>query len=177
MHSLKAQESLSPEDREALQIHPIHGQTLAAFVARLKPVGETIRGHHERWDGQGYPDRLEGEMIPWTARLLAVAVYFVESGLPRAGATEAVLARSGTWFDPEAVRLLLRVMPNIDVPKMAREVMLDELQPGMSLARGLYSSTGVLLFPQEQQLSESTISKIRHHHMQSTFTQRLLVYG
>lgn len=177
MHSLKAQESLSAEDREALQIHPIHGQTLAAFVAKLQPVGETIRGHHERWDGQGYPDRLEGEMIPWTARLLAVAVYFVESGLPRAGATEAVLARSGTWFDPEAVRLLLRVMPNIDVPKMAREVMLDELKPGMSLARGLYSSAGVLLFPEEQQLSESTISKIRHHHMQSTFTQRLLVYG
>ena len=47
----------------------------------------------------------------------------------------------------------------------------------MSLARGLYSSTGVLLVPEEQRLNESTISKIKKHHMLSTFTQRLLVYG
>ena len=177
LYAVKAHETLTEEERQALHIHPVHGQSLAAFVAKLKPVGETIRGHHERWDGQGYPDNLEGEMIPWTARCLAVAVYFVESGLPRGQAAEAVLGRSGTWFDPEAVRLLLRVMPGLDMPRCAREVMLDELQPGMSLARGLYSSTGVLLVPEEQRLSESTISKIKKHHMLSTFTQRLLVYG
>ncbi len=177
LNAVKLYDQLNEEERQALHIHPVHGQSLAAFVAKLKPVGETIRGHHERWDGKGYPDGLEGEMIPWTARCLAVAVYFVETGLPRSQAAEAILAKAGTWFDPEAVRLLLRVMPGLDVPKLAREVMLDELQPGMSLACGLYSSTGVLLFPEEQRLSEGTISKIRKHHMLSTFTQRLLVYG
>ena len=133
LYAVKAQEGLTEEERQALHIHPVHGQSLAAFVAKLKPVGETIRGHHERWDGEGYPDGLEGEMIPWTARCLAVAVYFVESGLPRGEAAEAVLAKSGTWFDPEAVRLLLRVMPGLDMPRCAREVMLDETPAGHEL--------------------------------------------
>ncbi len=177
MHSPKMQATLTEEERQALHIHPVHGQSLAAFVARLKPVGETIRGHHERWDGKGYPDGLAGEMIPWTARCLAVAVYFVETGLPPDQAAAAVLERSGSWFDPEAVRLIVRVMSGLAIPKMAREVLLDELKPGMSLARGLYSSAGVLLFPEEQRLNDALISKIQKHHMLNTITQRLLVYG
>ena len=177
MHSPKMQSMLTEEEKQALYIHPVHGQSLAAFVARLKPVGETIRGHHERWDGKGYPDGLAGEMIPWTARLLAVAVYFVETGLPPDQAASAVLERSGSAFDPEAVRLILRVMQGLAVPKLAREVMLDELEPGMALARGLYTSTGVLLFPEEQRLNDALISKIKKHHMLNTITQRLLVYG
>ena len=177
MHSPKMQATLTEEERQALYIHPVHGQSLAAFVARLKPVGETIRGHHERWDGRGYPDGLAGEMIPWTARCLAVAVYYVETGLPPDQAAAAVLERSGSWFDPEAVRLIVRVMSGLTVPKLAREVLLDELKPGMSLARGLYSSGGVLLFPEEQRLNDALISKIQKHHMINSITQRLLVYG
>lgn len=177
MHSPKMQATLTDEERQALYIHPVHGQSLAAFVARLKPVGETIRGHHERWDGQGYPDELAGEMIPWTARCLAVAVYYVETGLPPEQAAAAVLERSGSWFDPEAVRLIVRVMSGLTVPKLAREVLLDELKPGMLLARGLYSSGGVLLFPEEQRLNDALISKIQKHHMINSITQRLLVYG
>ena len=177
MHSVKMQSMLTEEEKQALYIHPVHGQSLAAFVARLKPVGETIRGHHERWDGKGYPDGLAGEMIPWTARLLAVAVFFVETGLPPDQAASAVLERSGSTFDPEAVRLILRVMQGLSVPKLAREVMLDELEPGMALARGLYSSTGVLLFPEEQRLNDSLISQIKQPPMITQITQRLLVDG
>ena len=177
LHAHGARGTLTEDEEQALHTHPIHGQSLAAFVARLEPVGETIRGHHERWDGKGYPDGLAGEMIPWTARCLAVAVYFVECGLSPQEAGEAVLARSGTWFDPEAVRLLLRVAPGLPVPRMAREVMLDELVAGMTLAHSLYSSTGVLIFPEEQRLNDALISKLQKHSMLNTITQRLLVYG
>lgn len=177
MQAPRMPEVLTEEEQQALHGHPALGQSLAGFVARLRPVGETIRAHHERWDGSGYPDGLAGEMIPWTARCLAVAVGFVETGLPREEAIEAVRARSGSWFDPEAVRLLLRVMPGLSVPRMAREVMLGELVPGMSLAYGLYSASGVLLFPENQRLDDTLISKIRKHHMLNTITQRLLVYG
>ena len=177
MQPPRMSEALTEEERQALHIHPVHGQTLAAFVARLRPVGETIRTHHERWDGSGYPDGLAGEMIPWTGRCLAVAVAFVETGWPRDKAIEFVHARSGSWFDPEAVRLLLRVTPGLSTPRMAREVMLGELEPGMSLANGLYSSAGVLLFPEDQRLNDTLISKIHKHHMLNTITQRLLVYG
>src|SRR5438477_3065244 len=59
--------------------HPILGQELAGFVHHLADVGVVIRSHHERFDGQGYPDHLSGDEIPWLARLLAVVAHFAES--------------------------------------------------------------------------------------------------
>ena len=69
-------EMLSDEEQAIIQLHPALGQDLASFGADLEAVGATIRAHHERFDGQGYPDQLSGEQIPWLARLLAVAVAF-----------------------------------------------------------------------------------------------------
>jgi hypothetical protein len=140
-------------------------------------VGETIRCHHERFDGSGYPDGLAGEMIPWTARCLAVAVWFVESGLPKEQAIELVLAESGRALDPEAVRLFLKVTHLLQLPRQVREVLLDELSPGMVLASGLYSPHGLLLVGEGQTLSSNTISKIRNHNQVSPISQRLLVYS
>jgi len=49
-------EDSPPEMKTIFQNHTIHGQTLASFVDLLKPVGDTIRAHHERFDGKGFPD-------------------------------------------------------------------------------------------------------------------------
>src|SRR5262249_28731419 len=76
-------EQLTERERAMLHNHPVYGQTLAALVDARSDVGECIRAHHERFDGRGYPDGLAGDSIPWTARCLAVAVGFVESGLTR----------------------------------------------------------------------------------------------
>ena len=83
----------------ALLDHPIYPQTLATFVDSRPALGETIRAHHERFDGRGYPDGIAGKNIPWTARCLAVAVDFVESGLPKQAALDAILAGSGQAYE------------------------------------------------------------------------------
>jgi response regulator RpfG family c-di-GMP phosphodiesterase len=170
-------ERLSEPDRLTLNSHPIYSQTLASHVDPRPEVGETIRAHHERFDGQGFPDRLAGPAIPWTARCLAVAVWFVESGLPKDQAIELVLAQSGTALDPEAVRLFLKVTHLLQLPRQVREVMLEELQPGMILANGLYSPHGLLLVGEGQTLNPATISKIRNHNLMNPISQRLLVYS
>lgn len=54
---------LPPELKNVVENHTIQSQALASFVDSLKPVGETIRAHHERYDGTGFPDGLAGEMI------------------------------------------------------------------------------------------------------------------
>ena len=113
-----------------LRHHPIYSQTLAALVDPRTDVGETIRAHHECFDGGGYPDGLAGQAIPWTARCLAVAVGFVESGQPKQAAIEAILAESGRGYDPEAVRLFLKVTHMINLPRQVTEILLEELQPG-----------------------------------------------
>ena len=169
-------DQLTERERNMLHNHPIYGQTLAAFVDSRPEVGEVIRAHHERYDGRGYPDGLAGEAIPWPARCLAVAVGFVESGLSKSAAIDAVLAKSGSEYDPEAVRLFLKVSNLVQLPKQVREIMLHELEPGMVLANGIYSPHGLLLIGEGQALSPGTIAKIRSHNQVTPISQRLLVY-
>ena len=169
-------EQLTERERGMMHSHPIYGQTLAALVDGRAEVGEVIRAHHERYDGRGYPDGLAGDAIPWAARCLSVAVGFVESGLSKSAAIDAILAKSGTEFDPEAVRLFLKVSNLVQLPKQVREILLHELEPGMILANGIYSPHGLLLIGEGQALSPGTISKIRSHNQATPISQRLLVY-
>ena len=142
----------------------------------LKPVGETIRAHHEQFDGTGFPDGLAGEMIPWTARCLAVVVFYVTCGLPHEEAVDRVLELSGTAFDPDATRLFLRCAEATPLPRLVKEVMVDELTVGMQLASGIYSPTGVLLVADGYHLDESTIHKIKNYNLSSLLHRQLLVF-
>jgi HD-GYP domain-containing protein (c-di-GMP phosphodiesterase class II) len=67
---------LSPKEFEQIKRHVIVGSEILAPLPQLGPVGAFVRGHHERWDGQGYPDALAGEAIPWGARLIGAAEIY-----------------------------------------------------------------------------------------------------
>ncbi len=167
---------LTERERATLHHHPVYSQTLAALVDSRTDVGETIRAHHEHFDGTGYPDGIAGRNIPWPARCLAVAVGFVESGQPKQAAIDTILAKSGSAYDPEAVRLFLKVTHLVHLPRQVREIMLEELEPGMVLASGIYSPHGLLLIGEGQALGPATIAKIRNHNQITPINQRLLVY-
>lgn len=169
-------DQLTPRERHVIHSHPVYSQTLAAYIDARPAVGETVRAHHERFDGGGFPDGVAGQAIPWPARCLAVAVWFVESGLSKNEAIEHVVAQSGHALDPEAVRLFLKVTHLLQLPRQVREVMLDDLLPGMVLANGIYSPHGLLLVGEGQALSAGTIGKIRNHNLASPISQRLFVY-
>lgn len=64
--------SLTPDEREIMEAHPESGERICQNLKSLKNVLPIIRHHHERYDGTGYPDGLEGEDIPFTARILQV---------------------------------------------------------------------------------------------------------
>jgi len=168
-------EELTERERAMLHNHPVYSQTLASLVDDRSGVGEVIRAHHERFDGLGYPDGLAGDAIPWPARCLSVAVGYVESGLPKAAAIDLILSESGKSYDPEAVRLFLKVTNLAQLPRQVREITLHELEPGMVLANGIYSPHGLLLIGEGQELSPGTIAKIRSHNQVTPISQRLLV--
>jgi response regulator RpfG family c-di-GMP phosphodiesterase len=172
----EAPESLSEAEWTLIHQHPILGQELAQFVNHLDAVGPTIRGHHERFDGTGYPDRLRGAGIPWLARLLAVAVAHAESNLGPKLATEMISQGSGTAFDPEAVRIFLGTAPKAVVPGKQRVVPLSDLRPGMVLAEGIYSENGMLLIPDGQRLTAPYIAKLLNYNRINPISQSLLVY-
>jgi response regulator RpfG family c-di-GMP phosphodiesterase len=167
---------LKQEELNVLQSHPILGQDLVKFGHHLEEVGVIIRAHHERFDGRGFPDQLKGEEIPWLARLLAVAVGYAESNLDEVSAIEGIRLGAGHEYDPEAVRAFLRAISKASVSRKEREILIAELQPGMVLAKGIYTPNGLLLVPEGQPLNEDAIGKILNHNRTNPIIQSLLVY-
>ena len=95
--------------------HPVTGERIIANVTRLAYLRPGIRGHHERFDGKGYPDGLSGESIPQIARILAVAdacdammsVRRYRSALCEARIEEIFREGAGTQWDPRIVQHFL----------------------------------------------------------------------
>ena len=174
--SLNDPQSLNEQEKTLLHHYPVYGQTLAGFVGALEEVGHSIRSHRERFDGQGFPDGYGREMIPAPARHLAVAVGFVECVLPKDQALEYIIRESGKSFHPEAVRLFMKSSNLINLPKKVLELTLAELEPGMILAKGIYSPSGLLLIPEERRLTQGIIKKIKEHDFANPITQRLMVF-
>jgi len=170
-------DSLNAAENALVQQHPILGEELAGFAHPLMGVRAVIRAHHERFDGKGYPDQLVGDKIPWLGRLLAVAVAYAESQQDGAATVEMIKQSRSKAFDPEAVRAFLRCLPQASVPTRRREVLLAELKPGMVLARGIYTSNGLLLVPDGQRLTETFINKLNNHNRIDPISQSLLVYS
>ena len=102
---------------EIIKGHPDIGARMVEPLWCLRRVAQGIRHHHERYDGGGYPDGLEGEEIPLASRIVAAADAYdvMVRGRPYASArppTEAVgelMGGAGTQFDARVVAALVRV--------------------------------------------------------------------
>lgn len=70
---LTKNEDLTFEEYEKIKAHPEVSYKICEGLKTLKKVLEAIKYHHERWDGRGYPERLQGKEIPAEARIMAVA--------------------------------------------------------------------------------------------------------
>jgi putative nucleotidyltransferase with HDIG domain len=68
--------TLTDPDWRTIRRHPTIGADLLRDVGQYGPIAEIVRAHHERWDGRGYPDGLEGEEIPLIARIVSVAEVY-----------------------------------------------------------------------------------------------------
>ena len=104
-------EPLDDEERRAIERHPVLGCDILQGIEFLGDAKAVVRSHHERWDGEGYPDGLAGEEIPLAARVFAVADTLdalttdrpYRRGQPLSTAREVIAAASGTQFDPAVV--------------------------------------------------------------------------
>ncbi|MEY4916518.1 MAG: Cyclic di-GMP phosphodiesterase response regulator RpfG [Verrucomicrobiota bacterium] len=168
--------SLPDAERALIEQHPILGQELAQFVSQLDQVGHIIRAHHERHDGQGYPDQRSGENIPWLARLLAVPAAFAAYNVSDDEAIERIKVGMDQAFDREAVRIFLEAQAVAAVPRRERQVILKELRPGMVLASGIYTPNGLLLVSEGKMLNATYIEKVLNYHRFQPIVQTLTVY-
>jgi response regulator RpfG family c-di-GMP phosphodiesterase len=104
---------LNEGEKRLMRTHTLLGEQMLGGVAFLRGEGlRIVRSHHERWDGDGYPDELSGTDIPLAARIFAVADALdamtsdrpYRSALSWRAAGKEVVAQSGAQFDPGVVR-------------------------------------------------------------------------
>lgn len=113
--------ALSAADWACMREHPALGEKLVREIPELELSADTIRHHHERWDGSGYPDRLAGNAIPLEARLLAIVDTYetiragrkYRAGRSREAALDEVTAGIGRQFDPTMVELFLGIPSHV----------------------------------------------------------------
>jgi diguanylate cyclase (GGDEF)-like protein len=106
---------LTQEDWEVIRRHPVDGAELVLRVTSLRRVAAAVRSSHERWDGRGYPDGLQGGDIPLAARIVAACDAFeamtsdrpYRPALSHAVALAELEAYAGSQFDPAVVEALV----------------------------------------------------------------------
>lgn len=121
---------LTDEEYEIMKTHTVAGKRIMENAIStvkgdnyLKEARNMAAYHHERWDGKGYPEGIHGEVIPLSARIMAVADVFDALTSPRvykpAFPLEKALAileeGRGTQFDPKCIEVFMEALPEVKV--------------------------------------------------------------
>jgi diguanylate cyclase (GGDEF)-like protein/putative nucleotidyltransferase with HDIG domain len=114
-HILSKPGRLTPDEFEKMKIHPIVGADIIERANFPYPVAPIVRSHHERWNGEGYPDGIRGTAIPIGARILSAVDCFdalssdrqYRRALPPEEAIAFVRKEAGHSFDPDVVAVLV----------------------------------------------------------------------
>ncbi|MBF7097878.1 PAS domain S-box protein [Alkalibacter sp. M17DMB] len=109
---------LTFEEFEIIKRHPQTGYQILKTVDEYASMAESVLHHHERWDGNGYPEGLKGEKIPLVSRIIAVADVYeamtanrpYQKTKTKKEAINELMRCAGTQFDPEIVDVFVQLM-------------------------------------------------------------------
>ena len=115
---LQKTSELTPEEYEIMKTHVENSTKMIRYLPHMDYVIPAVLGHHERYDGTGYPRGLAGEDIPYMARILTIADCFdamtarrpYKNPLSVSYAVSELKKNSGTQFDPELVDVFIRLI-------------------------------------------------------------------
>jgi putative nucleotidyltransferase with HDIG domain len=113
---LRKPDRLSYQEEVQMRRHPADGYEIVRNLDWPEEVLQVVRHHHERWDGRGYPDRLEGTRVPLAARIVAVADALdamtsqrpYRLALTFSQAHQAIGGGAGAQFDPAVVAAFMQ---------------------------------------------------------------------
>ncbi len=121
---LKKTGRLEPEEYQIMKDHVNSSIEMIRHLPEMDYLIPAVLGHHERWDGKGYPRGIAGEEIPISARCLAIADVFdamttdrpYRSGLPLDYALEELRKGAGEQFDPSLTAVFIRLIRSRSIP-------------------------------------------------------------
>ena len=114
--------ALNEQEWIEMRRHPLIGEAIVEPLRMGKLVAPIVRGHHERWDGRGYPDGLAGLRIPLGARIVGVVDAYdamvhdrpYRARLSDDEARSQMLSNRGSQFDPEIADVFLEYLADQD---------------------------------------------------------------
>ena len=120
--------ALTKEEIEAVKMHPVIGNEILQTIKQSPYISIGAHYHHERYDGQGYPDGLKGEKIPEIARIIAVADTYdamtskrsYRTPLPQDVVRSEMLRGCGSQFDPKYAKIMIEMIDS-DIEYKMRE--------------------------------------------------------
>ncbi len=115
---LDKQGKLDDNEQSLIQEHPVIGHKIVADIPDFKHVQDAIRHHHEHWDGTGYPDKLSGDAIPLTARIISIADVWdaitadrpYRKGFSGDEARTFMLSERERLFDPHLLDIFIKLI-------------------------------------------------------------------
>jgi HD-GYP domain-containing protein (c-di-GMP phosphodiesterase class II) len=145
---LEKEETLSVEEIDEIHHHAERGYHIISGFSKLCNVADIIRDHHERFDGNGYPNRKRGHDICLLARIIAVADSYdamtadrpYRKGMTRKQAEAELVDNSGTQFDPEVVDCFVNHVhdkkPDIKISILSRTFKISRKRPKIKFRPG-----------------------------------------
>lgn len=168
----KHEAEMTDSELKEFHAHPVRGQDLFTALEELQDVGFMVRGHHEAYNGSGFPDGLKGDDIPLGARLVAIAdvIEHAASSVSCERDEYALMSarlHAGNLLDPRLISyftMITRILYFKSKKSGATgevEVPVNDLISGMQLSRALSNEAGVLLFQKGAILDPAGIALIR----------------
>ena len=152
--------------------HAAAGEAALMPLDELKDVAKIVRAHHERFDGQGFPDGLEGSLIPLGARILSVINDYdglqigslAEKRMNPDEAKALIIQSRGKRYDPLVIDAFVEFLSGVAQERIPeRAVSYPDLKVGMVLSRDLLSRDGVLLLTADFVLDVNLIRQIQDY--------------
>jgi putative nucleotidyltransferase with HDIG domain len=145
-------QKLTPQEFSKIKVHPIVGAEILEHARFPHAVSSIVRAHHEKWDGTGYPDGLQGEVIPIGARILA-AVDCLDAlasdreyrrAMSLDDAMTAVAGQAGASYDPKVIEVLQQRYHELERTVRLRTSDLPRLSTHAVVTAGLAPGAGFI---------------------------------
>lgn len=172
---------LSDQERAIYEQHPQAASNLLAHIPRLENLVESVKYQLKGYDGSGLPqDDIEGEAIPFGARLLKIIMDFNQVEISHSASLAATTLRKNSHlYDPKLLAALLELVASQGGPESQQivEVTIAQLQAGMVIASDIHTSQGALLMCKGQQISQSLADRLINFGSNKGIPNRIAVFS
>ena len=174
---------LAEEEWNRFLEFPLLGETLLQGIPELQQIGTLLRHQLENYDGSGFPDKLMGEEIHLSCRILRAVNYLEQA--TRADVTspegqfDSLSKARGTTLDPHVAQLLREYLQVTREPSWLEgkeEISIFDLSEGMVIASDICTGSGTKLLPKETKITQPFIARILAQHHFDPIINSIYIY-